>query len=407
MRQNRAGTAKITAQLMILGCNELPSFDTTPQKHFVTEVAVSMSIWSVLESLMKAVSDPDHARLVVATVVGGIATGATVIQNVSAIAGYGSLADRTREEKDRIESNLTLLAKLQELNTPYAQAACKDLGRDLKLSVDRLARLTERSCEIRSDPNLDLSLLERLFIGFAPSGRRAAIIHSLTYGFITTLTVLVLSGPYLLSKKLDPESYADVVVLTGYCALAFRSWALSERRWRLGYNPVSGFRRSLFILRAPVNQAMMVAQACFWASIFCVADSIEDIVVDAAKGKHVSEVESFLKFGAPLVAAALSRRWAYAELKSSPERRPWRAAFEINSSSPIWWILLACVAELILSLASLFFAHPVFSEPIHTALFVGESAISGVAAFEWFVLSSGSPVPAASTEAARSTSACA
>jgi len=364
-----------------------------------------MSIGSVLENLINAAVDfIHHPRLVTATAVGVIASGATVIQNITAIAGYESLARRTKEEKERIEEDLELMAKLQVLNTPHAQAACRELEKDFKLSVERLARLTKRNCEVRADPNHDLSLLQRLFIAFAPAGPRAAIVHVLTYGFMALLAILILGGHYL-SKSFDPENYADAVVLSGYCALAFRSWAISERRWRLGYNPVTGFRRSLFILRAPVNRAMLVAQACFWASLFCVAESIEDIVLDAANGKLASGVEPLLKIGAPLVAAALSRCWAYAELKPRLERRPWRAVFERNSSSPVWWVLLACIAELILSVVSLFFPHPVFSDPMHAALFVLESVISCVAGFEWFVLSSGAPAPAASTEAVRSTSA--
>jgi hypothetical protein len=364
-----------------------------------------MSIGSVLENLISAAVDFfHHPRLVTATAVGVIATGATVIQNITAIAGYQSLANRTKEEKERIEEDLELMAKLQVLNTPDAQTACRELEKDLKLSVERLVRLTKRNCEVRADPNHDLSLLQRLFIAFAPAGRRAAIVHALTYVFMAVLAILVLGGHYL-SKSFDPEHYADLVVLSGYCALAFRSWAISERRWRLGYNPATGFRRSLFILRAPVNRAMLVAQVCFWASLFCVAESIEDIVLDAANGKHASGMEPLLKLGAPLVAAALSRCWAYAEVKPPLERRRWHAAFEWKSSSPVWWVLMACVAELILSVVSLFFPHPVFSEPLHAALFVLESVISCITAFEWFALSSGAHKPAASTEAARSTSA--
>jgi hypothetical protein len=376
-----------------------------PRSALLPEVVGSMSISSVLENLITAAVDFfHHPRLVTATAVGVVATAATVIQNITAIAGYESLANRTKEEKERIEEDLELMAKLQVLNTPDAQAACRELEKDLKLSVERLARLTKRNCEVRADPNHDLSLLQRLFIAFAPVGRRATIVHALTYVFMTVLVILVLDGHYL-SKSFDPEQYADAVVLTGYCALAFRSWAISERRWRLGYNPVTGFRRSLFILRAPVNRAMLVAQVCFWASLFCVAESIEDILLDAANGKLVLGVESLLKLGAPLVAATLSRCWAYAELKPRVERRGWHAVFEWNRSSPVWWVVLACIAELILSFVSLFFPHPVFSDPTHAALFILESAISCVAAFEWFAVSTRSRVPAVSSEAMRSTSA--
>src|SRR5260370_38823057 len=90
-----------------------------------------------------------HTRPGTATALGGIATGATVIQNITAIAGYQSLANRTKEEKERIEEDLELIAKLQILNTPDAQTRCRELEKELKLSVERLVLLTESNCDDR------------------------------------------------------------------------------------------------------------------------------------------------------------------------------------------------------------------------------------------------------------------
>src|SRR5258708_10926247 len=106
-----------------------------------------MSMVPILDSLMNAVTGFFHSpRIITATAAGVFATAATVIQNVAAIAGYESLAVRTREEKERIEGTLTLLAKLHELNTPEALTACKELEKDLRVSVDRLAPLTQQRC---------------------------------------------------------------------------------------------------------------------------------------------------------------------------------------------------------------------------------------------------------------------
>jgi len=55
-----------------------------------------------------------------------------------------------------------------------------------------------------------------------------------------------------------------------------------------------------------VNQAMLLAQICFWACNFWTAEGIEDIVLDAAKGEKLLAIPSILKVAAPVVAAVLS-----------------------------------------------------------------------------------------------------
>ncbi|HLY97668.1 MAG TPA: hypothetical protein VKT33_01240 [Candidatus Angelobacter sp.] len=348
-------------------------------------------------------SDP---HMLMAAVFGVLTSFATVVQNLSAIFEFQSLESRTKQEKDRIREDSELLATLQEQTTEEAMAARKQLQEDIRLALGRLVRLTEASRTARLDPNHDLSFFQRLFILFAPRGRRAVVVHVLAYAFMITVTMLFLGDAYF-DSRLHTETYADMIVFSGYCALAFRSWALSERRWRLGYDPTNGLRRSVFILRAPVNHAMLLAQICFWASNFWIAEGVEDIVLDAANGIHLPVLGSVLKVAAPLVAAVICRKWALAEVKESA-RIPWmgmKLPVWNSRTRPLWLLALVCLTELGVSIADLFAKQSVFLEAFHQWAFVFESVTACVASLAWLSLTSRSLIDAVPEEASRSAAA--
>jgi hypothetical protein len=347
-----------------------------------------------------------ESHMLMAGVLGVLASFATVVQNFSAIfAFHQSLESRTQQEKNRIKEDTELLTPLREQTTEEAVAARKQLEEDIRLSLDRLVRLTETSCQARKDPNHDLSFFQRLFIWFAPQGRRATMVHVLAYAFMITVTMLFFGGVYF-DSHFRIETYADMVVFSGYCSLAFRSWTLAERRWQLGYDPKDGLRRSLFILRAPVNQAMLLAQICFWASIFWIVEGMEDIGLDTAKGNlHI--LESVLKVAAPIVAAVLSRKWALAEV-NQPERIPFvRMQIPVWNSRTrsLWLLILVCLAELGVSIANLFTKSAFLEEALHQWALVFESTTSLVASLAWLSLADRSQINTVAEETARSAAA--
>ncbi|HET6840189.1 MAG TPA: hypothetical protein VFK06_00625 [Candidatus Angelobacter sp.] len=362
----------------------------------------------IIDAIRPIVSE-SHMPMTV--VLGVLASFATAIQNLSIILEFQSLESRTKQEKDLIRENTELLATLQSQTPEETSAARKQLEEEISLSLGRLVRLTEASCKAREDPNHDLSLFQRLFILFAPRGQRATVIHVLAYTFVAMLTMLVALLVVSHTDSLS-EGYADLIVFSGYCALAFRSWALSERRWRFGYNPTDGLRRSLFILRAPVNQAMLLAQICFWASNFWIVEGIEDIVQDALEGKRLFALEpvlleSILKLAAPLLAAVLCRKWAFAEVKQ-PKRIPslrMRKPVWNSNARPSWLLVLVCLAELGVSIANLF-VNSVFSgEALHQWALVFESTTSLFASLVWLSLADRSQITAVAEGAARSAAA--
>ena len=355
----------------------------------------------IIGEIWHVVSDP---HMLMAMVFGVLASIATVIQNLSVIFEFQSLESRTKQEKDKIRDDTELLAALQGQVTNEAKAACKLLEEDISLSLGRLVRLTQVSREAREDPNHDLSFFQRLFILFAPRGRRAALIHVLAYAFMTMVTMLVLCHKQFISGP-GPEGYADLIVFSGYCALAFRSWALAERRGRFKYAPT--LRRSMFILRAHVNQAMLLAQICFWAINFWIVEGIEDVVLDAAKGEKLLAIPSILKVAAPVVAAVLCRQWALAEVKQAAHISSLRMQIPgwNTRTRSLWLLALVCLAELGVSITNLFAKQPIFSEAFHQGAFVFESAVSCAACFAWLSLANRSQINTAPDETARSAAA--
>ncbi|HWX54566.1 MAG TPA: hypothetical protein VN176_08225 [Verrucomicrobiae bacterium] len=339
-----------------------------------------------LHAVKEFVANP---KMLVATATGVVATAGTLFQNVSAILGYQSIFNRTQQEKEQIEETINLLAKLQDQTIECAREARARLEEDLQSSLRRLIRLTEEACRLRADPNHDLPLVQRLFVLFPAVGLRDRIVHGLTYVFMAAVVIFVLAGPYF-RNVFDPGYYADAIVVAGYGALAFRAWALGERRWRLGYKPESGILRAMFVLREPANKFMLAAQIGIWTCLFWVAESLEDTVLDLANNQEMSATETFLKIMGPLAALALCRLWAVAELRSAATSSPgrWRAIFEWRREKAIVrWIAFACLAEFGSSIAMLFFKNPVFSEPLHTGAFVFQAAISTFACYQWMALS--------------------
>src|SRR5258708_19591501 len=82
------------------------------------------------------------------------------------------------------------------------------------------------------------------------------------------------------------------MVMFVFGSLAFRTWALAERKWAMEslkradgsdqrIRAESGPLQALFVLRKSRGWRMLVAQICVWTCLFCAVESLEDIFLSA------------------------------------------------------------------------------------------------------------------------------
>ncbi|HWZ44426.1 MAG TPA: hypothetical protein VNW97_13190 [Candidatus Saccharimonadales bacterium] len=239
---------------------------------------ISLSIWNLANAI-----DLD-AKSITSVVVGAIGTAAALMRNLSEIIEDRSKIATEKVETARVAAVLDLLAKLPAGD---AFSACrKELELQLAHTLRKLDALRERALKRAQSPNRDLTLFQRLFVFFPPVSRRICVLQGLTYVFLAggPLTVLML----VLFRIVNSATVGDIVILIVFGSLAFRTWALAERKWAMQSGKPADVQversqaevaplATLFALRQSVGWKMLAAQVCMWACMFCAVESLEDI----------------------------------------------------------------------------------------------------------------------------------
>lgn len=342
------------------------------------------------------------AKFITSAVVGALGTAVTVQRNLSEISEGHSTAARKRENK-KVAELLDMLAKVPPGD---AFSACREeLELQIAQSLRELDALREKEFKLAERPNHGLTLMQRLFVLFLPHTPIIWIIHTLAYVFIAggplVILMLVLFGIG------GAGSIGDVMVMFVFGSLAFRAWALAERKWAMesmkqadgsdqSMQAESGPLQTLFVLRKSRGWRMLVAQICMWTCLFCAVESLEDIflsaldaskaptqvdqtgkatlanttspepkrqpldVPDAAKEARDAAKSGLLLLLTSLLGAGICRAWAAAEwLHRSPSPHPAfaQAIFPVPKSgtSKAWLLVtsyVAAMAALILSVVT-------------------------------------------------------
>jgi len=227
------------------------------------------------------------AKFITSAVVGALGFAVTVQRNLSEI-GEGHSTSARRLENKKVAELLNMLAKVPRSD---AFSDCrKELELQIAQSLRALNALRAKESKLAERPNHDLTLMQRLFVLFPPRDPKLWIVHALAYLFIVggppVVLMLVLFGIG------DAGSIGDVMVMFVFGALAFRAWALAERKWALeslrpanapgqGAPAEAGPLQALFVLRKSRGWRMLVAQVCMWTCLFCAVESLEDIFLAA------------------------------------------------------------------------------------------------------------------------------
>ena len=294
---------------------------------------------------------------------------------------------------------------------------------ELELQINQglreLDALRTREARLAQGPYHDLTLMQRLFVWFAPLDPRLWIIHALAYAFIAggplVLLLLVLFGIG------DAGTIGDVMVMFVFGSLAFRGWALAERRWALASlksadgsdartPPESTPLQVLFVLRKSRSWRMLVAQICMWTCLFCAVESVEDIflaALDASKAATQAEKATIANTGdlvraqeagkearnaaegglllllAAVLGAFICRAWAAAEwLPGSPAPHPAlsRTLFPMRKlhTSKAWLLLMSYVAAIAVLIVSIVEWSVIFKDRFDQFEFVFISVVVGV-----------------------------
>lgn len=323
-----------------------------------------------------------EAKFITSAVVAALGTAVTVQHNLREISDHSS----TRKlENQKVAELLDMLAKVPPGDS--FSACRKELERQIAQSISELEALREKESMRAEGPNHGLTLMQRLFVLFPPQAPGNWIIHALAYAFMAggplVILMLVLFGIG------DAATVSDVMVMVVFGGLAFRAWALAERKWAIeslkqadgSHNRIlaDGPLKVLFVLRKSRGWTMLVAQICMWTCLFCAVESLEDIVVsglDANKAAtQVKQIQArsdfrsgLLLFLTSLLGAGICRAWTAAEWRHGsptsdpgfskaifpvPKRRTWKARLLVTS-------YVAAVAVLIVSVVkwSLIFNDP-------------------------------------------------
>jgi hypothetical protein len=242
------------------------------------------------------------AKFITSAVVGALGVAVTMQRNLSELSAGRSKRAREKVETAKIAELLNLLAKVPPGGS--LSGCKKELELQLAQSVSELDALRAKASKLAQAPNRDLTLWQRLFVWFAPSGLRAWIVHALAHLFMTggPLVILLL----LLFRLGDAARIGDITVMIVFGAFAFRAWALAERKWAKqptralggalpGTLADSGPLQDLFVLRKPIGWKMLVAQVCMWTCFFCALESLEDIFLSGLDTNRAAHLEQTLK----------------------------------------------------------------------------------------------------------------
>src|SRR5258708_7317976 len=270
------------------------------------------------------------AKFITSAVVGALGTAVTVQRNLSEISECQSKAARKVENK-KVAELLDMLAKVPPGDS--FSACRKELELQIAQSLRELDALRAKESKLAEGPNHGLTLMQRLFVLFPPHDPSIWIIQALAYAFIAggplVILMLVLFGIG------DAGSIGDVMVMVVFGGLAFRAWALAERKWAIEslkqadgsdqrIQAESGPLQVLFVLRKSRGWRMLVAQICMWTCLFCAVESLEDIFLSALdanraatqaeqKEARYAAKSGLLLFLTSLLGAGICRAWTAAE----------------------------------------------------------------------------------------------
>jgi len=342
------------------------------------------------------------ARFVTSAAVTMVGTLATLRKNVSDLAERKTLRSKKEKEQALLAHLVDLRRKLDGFESdPYA-AVRRQADSEVNESSQRLSSLITKELELSSDPNSKLSLAQRLFLLFRPVGLRAEIIHSFAYFFMFVMPLLILV--LAVWSPLQPDTYADLIVLTTFAVLGFRAWALAERRWAAGLETKPRAVTTLFLLNKPVNNGMRVAQISLWINLLCAVESLEDIFFQLApiiRG-HTSGYWPFgptALFAIFLWGATVCRAWGAAELSRQCQNQvqhSWTMLFPWQRKAPhqVWLLRIVYLTALLFPLLLLLKGDQLF---FHDHLDRIELAFvwiaSSVAANRWLNVLSFQSVP--------------
>ena len=316
------------------------------------------------------------AKFITSAVVGALTTAVTVQRNLSEISEAHFKPAKKLENKKVAE----LLDMLTKVPPGDSFSACrKELELQIAQSLRELDALRTKESKLAEGPNHDLTLMQRLFVLFPPHDPGIWIIHALAYVFIAggplVILMLVLFGIG------DAGIIGDVMVMFVFGSLAFRAWALAERKWAMQslkradgsdqrIQAESGPLQTLFVLRKSRGWRMLVAQICLWTSVFCAVESLEDIFLsglDASKAAtQVAQTQArhdatsgLLLLLTSLLGAGICRAWAAAEwLHGSPPTHPHpaftKAIFPLAKlgTSKAWLLTASYVAAMAVLIVS-------------------------------------------------------
>jgi len=335
------------------------------------------------------------AKFITSLIVGALGTAVTVQRNLSEIREAHSTSAREVENK-KVAHLLNMLAKVPPGET--FSACRKELELQIAQSLRELDGLRAKEAKLAEGPNHGLTFMQRLFVLFPPQKPSIWIVHALAYLFI-------MGGPLVIFMMVlfrsNTGRISDVMVMVVFGGLAFRAWALAERKWAMeSLKPAngsdqkilaeSGTLQTLFVLRKARGWKMLAAQICMWTCLFCAVESLEDIffyAVDASKaaiqadqtkkasvlpdtGNDAADAKNgLLLVLTSLLAGVICRAWAAAEWRqgSRPPRLGFtKAIFPVpKSGTSKAWLLtagyLAAVAVLILSIVTW---SRIFNDPL-------------------------------------------
>ena len=363
------------------------------------------------------------AKFITSAVVGALGTAVTVQRNLSEISSHSTSARKLENKK--IAELLDMLAKVPPGDS--FSACRKELELQIAQSLRELDALRAKESKLAEGPNHGLTIMQRLFVLFPPHDPGIWIIHALAYAFIVggplVILMLVLFGIG------DASSIGDVMVMVVFGGLAFRAWALAERKWAMEslkladgslqrIQPESGPLQALFVLRKSRGWRMLVAQICMWTCLFCAVESLEDIFLSALdankaakqgeqigkptlantsspvpKGKSSADPaqrarddakRGFLLFLTSLLGAGICRAWAAAEwLHGSPSAHLafTKAIFPLpkQGTSKAWLLFTSYVAAMTVLITSVVTWSLIFNDLLDRAEFAFVSLAACIA----------------------------
>ncbi|SRR6266567_531425 len=239
-------------------------------------------------------SDGGYAKIITSAVVGAFGTAVTVLRSLSEFRESHGMPARKLVNK-KVADSLDMLAKVPPGDS--FSACRKELELQIDQSLRELDALRTKESKMAEGPNHDLTLMQRLFVLFPPHDPSHWIIHALAYAFMAggplVILMLVLFGIG------DAGSIGDVMVMFVFGGLAFRAWALAERKWALEslkradgsglrIQAESGPLQALFVLRKSRDWRMLVAQICMWTCLFCALESLEDIFLSGLEASKAA-----------------------------------------------------------------------------------------------------------------------